>query len=76
MQFAEMSATEKVDLEEALKKYCSLTHWPWPVMEYFCLKCQKVNQSFVIVTGSKSSSDLLLLLHKQARHGEHVGTAR
>ena len=42
MQFAEMSATEKVDLEEALKKYCELDTLAMAmIMEYFLLEIKK-----------------------------------
>ena len=42
MQFAEMSATEKVDLEEALKKYCELDTLAMAmIMEYFLLEMSK-----------------------------------
>ena len=42
MQFAEMSATEKVNLEEALKKYCELDTLAMAmIMEYFLLEISK-----------------------------------
>ena len=42
MQFAEMSTTEKVDLEEALKKYCELDTLAMAmIMEYFLLEIKK-----------------------------------
>ena len=43
MQFAEMSTTEKVDLEEALKKYCELDTLAMAmIMEYFLLEIKKL----------------------------------